>query len=103
PGTNKRREAPKARPGLGTRGEERRRRDREQKRGVERHRRDREQEKHQMAAPRADLTEYLERLGIKATTVEHPPVFTVEEAQALRGEVAGAHSKNLFLKDKKDK
>jgi Ala-tRNA(Pro) deacylase len=55
-----------------------------------------------MAATRADLAEYLDKLGIAVTTVEHPPVFTVEEAQALRGEIAGAHSKNLFLKDKKD-
>jgi Ala-tRNA(Pro) deacylase len=31
---------------------------------------------------------------------EHPPVFTVEEARALRGEIPGAHCKNLFLKDK---
>jgi Ala-tRNA(Pro) deacylase len=55
-----------------------------------------------MAATREDLAEYLRNLGIAVTTVEHPPVFTVEEAQALRGEIAGAHSKNLFLKDKKD-
>ena len=37
------------------------------------------------------------------TTVEHPPLFTVEESQALRGEIAGGHTKNLFLKDKKDR
>lgn len=39
-------------------------------------------------------------LQIAATTVEHPPLYTVEESQALRGEIAGAHTKNLFLKDK---
>jgi Ala-tRNA(Pro) deacylase len=55
-----------------------------------------------MPATRDDLSEYLDRLGIPVTTVDHPPVFTVEEAQALRGAVAGGHSKNLFLKDKKD-
>ncbi len=55
-----------------------------------------------MAATREELAQYLEELGITAVTVEHPPVFTVEEARALRGEIAGAHSKNLFLKDKKD-
>ena len=43
-----------------------------------------------------------EPVGIVATTVEHPPVFTVEEARDLRGAIPGAHSKNLFLKDKKD-
>jgi hypothetical protein len=29
------------------------------------------------------------------------PVFTVAESQELRGEIAGAHAKNLFVKDKK--
>jgi hypothetical protein len=55
-----------------------------------------------MPATRDDLSKYLDRLGISVTTVDHPPVFTVEEAQALRGAVVGGHSKNLFLKDKKD-
>jgi Ala-tRNA(Pro) deacylase len=54
-----------------------------------------------MPASRDDLLAFLDRLGIRTETVEHPPVFTVEEAQALRGELAGGHSKNLFLKDKK--
>ena len=54
-----------------------------------------------MPATRADLTRYLDSLGIRVSTVDHQPVFTVEEAQALRGTIAGAHSKNLFLKDKK--
>jgi Ala-tRNA(Pro) deacylase len=34
--------------------------------------------------------------------VRHPPLYTVAESQALRGEIAGGHTKNLFLKDKKD-
>ncbi|MCZ8376684.1 MAG: prolyl-tRNA synthetase associated domain-containing protein [Beijerinckiaceae bacterium] len=42
----------------------------------------------------------LAELGIHAATVEHPPLYTVEESRALRGEIAGAHTKNLFLKDK---
>ena len=54
-----------------------------------------------MPATREDLLHYLESLGIMAATVDHPPVFTVDEAQTLRGAIAGAHSKNLFLKDKK--
>ena len=41
-------------------------------------------------------------LGIATTTVEHPPLFTVEQSRALRGEIPGGHTKNLFLKDKKD-
>ena len=52
---------------------------------------------------RADLLAFLDRLGIATTTVEHPPLFTVEESRALRGEIAGGHTKNLFLKDKKDR
>ncbi len=32
---------------------------------------------------------------------EHEPVFTVEEGKHLSEKIAGAHSKNLFLKDKK--
>ncbi len=33
--------------------------------------------------------------------MRHPPVYTVEEAKALRGELPGAHIKNLFLRTKK--
>jgi Ala-tRNA(Pro) deacylase len=55
-----------------------------------------------MPASRADLMSYLEQLGIETTTIEHPPLFTVEQSRALRGEIAGGHTKNLFLKDKKD-
>ena len=43
----------------------------------------------------------LDELGVQHHTIEHPPVFTVEEAKALRGEIRGAHVKNLFLRDKK--
>jgi Ala-tRNA(Pro) deacylase len=55
-----------------------------------------------MPASRADLLQCLDELGIATETIEHPPLFTVEESQALRGEIAGGHTKNLFLKDKKD-
>jgi Ala-tRNA(Pro) deacylase len=55
-----------------------------------------------MPATPEDLAAYLAGLGIAATTVRHPPLFTVEESRALRGEIPGAHTKNLFLKDKKD-
>jgi Ala-tRNA(Pro) deacylase len=56
-----------------------------------------------MPATREELMAALARLGIPVTTVDHAPVFTVEEAQALRGQVPGEHTKNLFLKDKKDR
>ena len=48
------------------------------------------------------LNARLEALGISTRTFSHAPVFTVEEARALRGTIAGGHTKNLFLKDKKD-
>jgi Ala-tRNA(Pro) deacylase len=44
----------------------------------------------------------LEALAIAQRTVEHPPVFTVEEARALRGDLPGHHIKNLFLRNKKE-
>jgi Ala-tRNA(Pro) deacylase len=53
-----------------------------------------------MAADRARLFARLEELGITSTTVEHPPLFTVEQAAALRNSIPGAHTKNLFLTDK---
>lgn len=50
-----------------------------------------------------DLFDRLRDLGIEVTTVSHPPLFTVEESQSLRGKIPGAHTKNLFVKDKKDR
>jgi Ala-tRNA(Pro) deacylase len=43
----------------------------------------------------------LDALGIAHRTSTHAPVFTVEEAKALRGALPGGHCKSLFLKDKK--
>ncbi len=54
-----------------------------------------------MPASRADLMARFSKLGIKTETRDHPPVFTVEEARALRGQIPGGHCKNLFLKDEK--
>jgi len=54
-----------------------------------------------MATTPDQLLAYLDSLGIAHRTVKHPPVFTVEQAKALRGEMPGAHTKNLFLRDKK--
>jgi len=48
-----------------------------------------------------DLFARLAELGIAATTVEHPAVFTVEEARRHRGGLPGTFTKNLFLRDKK--
>lgn len=54
-----------------------------------------------MAATRDDLFTRLKALGIDTVTVEHPPLFTVEQSKDLRGDIPGAHTKNLFLKCKK--
>lgn len=54
-----------------------------------------------MSASPEDLFAFLDRLGIRHATVQHPPLFTVEESQFLRGQIAGGHTKNLFLKDKR--
>jgi Ala-tRNA(Pro) deacylase len=48
-----------------------------------------------------ELLRLLRDLGIEAETVTHRPVFTVEEAKEHRGDLPGAHTKNLFLRDKK--
>lgn len=49
-----------------------------------------------------DLFQFLDGLGIAHSTKEHAPVFTVAESVALRDEIPGGHTKNLFVKDKKD-
>lgn len=54
-----------------------------------------------MAATPDELLAFLRDLGITTTTIDHAPVFTVEDSRALRGEIAGAHTKNLFLRDNK--
>ncbi|MDF1719297.1 MAG: prolyl-tRNA synthetase associated domain-containing protein [Minwuia sp.] len=54
-----------------------------------------------MPATRADLLARLEDLGLATETIDHAPVFTVEEAKVHRGDLSGGHIKNLFLKDKK--
>lgn len=53
-----------------------------------------------MLSPQQLFT-HLDQLGIAHRTVEHPSVFTVEEAKALRGNLPGHHIKNLFLRNKK--
>ena len=47
------------------------------------------------------LLAMLDSLGIAHSTVKHPPLFTVEQSRALRGQIPGGHTKNLFLRDKK--
>lgn len=56
-----------------------------------------------MPASPEDLLAYLRDLGVETDTVEHPPLHTVEDSQALRGDIPGGHTKNLFVKDKKSR
>jgi Ala-tRNA(Pro) deacylase len=48
-----------------------------------------------------DLLDRLAALGIRSETIEHEPVFTVAESATVKARVPGAHTKNLFVKDKK--
>ncbi len=52
---------------------------------------------------RQELFAFLDGLGIAHSTKDHAPVFTVAESVALRDEIPGGHTKNLFVKDKKDR
>ena len=52
-------------------------------------------------AGEAELYALFDRHGIAYLHNTHPPLFTVEQSKELRGELPGAHVKNMFLKDKK--
>lgn len=52
-------------------------------------------------ATRDSLLAWLAALGLETRTHDHPPIFTVEEGRALKLDLPGGHTKNLFLKDKK--
>ena len=54
-----------------------------------------------MPATRQQLFDRLDALGIAHRTVDHPPVFTVEEGESIKADMPGGHTKNLFLADKK--
>ena len=56
--------------------------------------------------PRHDLDSLLALMADNAivhTTHDHPAVFRVEEGLELKAAMPGAHTKNLFLKDKKQR
>jgi Ala-tRNA(Pro) deacylase len=48
-----------------------------------------------------DIEAFLRQNEIDYQKVEHPPVYTCEEAQRLAPPLPGAHTKNLFLRDAK--
>ena len=46
------------------------------------------------------LLSYLDALGFSTHTTTHPPLFTVADSKRIEKDLPGAHTKNLFLKDK---
>ncbi|MBL0170533.1 MAG: prolyl-tRNA synthetase associated domain-containing protein [Gemmatimonadaceae bacterium] len=48
-----------------------------------------------------DIYAFLDELGIAYERCDHPAVFTVSEVHQLVPPLRGAHTKNLFLRDKK--
>lgn len=54
-----------------------------------------------MAATPEQLFQRLDALGIAHETTHHRALHTVAESQAIRGQIPGAHNKNLYLRDKK--
>jgi len=55
------------------------------------------------AFDRDRLLAWMAANGVAQTTHDHPAVFRVEEGLELKAALPGAHTKNLFLKDKKGK
>ena len=49
-----------------------------------------------------ELIELLKK-NYNITVHQHDALFTVQDSKKLRGKIEGAHSKNLFLKNKKNK
>ncbi|HLI68017.1 MAG TPA: prolyl-tRNA synthetase associated domain-containing protein [Caulobacteraceae bacterium] len=45
----------------------------------------------------------LDRLGVAHETLWHEPVYRVGEGAEIKAQLAGGHTKNLFLKDAKDR
>lgn len=53
-----------------------------------------------MAASPEDLCAFLTTLGVAFSLHRHAALHTVAESQAMRGQIPGLHTKNLFLRDK---
>lgn len=50
-----------------------------------------------------NLYEILNKLSIEYKEIEHEPVFTIEQAQFIKNNIAGIGCKNLFLTNSKGK
>jgi len=48
------------------------------------------------------LLDHLAAKSLAVATVSHPAVFTVAQSSAVTAAIPGGHTKNLFVKDKKD-
>ena len=55
------------------------------------------------AFDRGRLLAWFAEQALGAVTHDHPPVFRVEEGLEIKAAMPGAHTKNLFLKDKKQR
>jgi Ala-tRNA(Pro) deacylase len=51
-------------------------------------------------ATRLQLFAHFDGLGLAYSTLEHRPVFTVEDGHDIKAGLPGGHTKNLFLKAK---
>ena len=49
-----------------------------------------------------EIIELLKKEKYEIELHQHDPLFTVDDSKKLRGGIDGAHSKNLFLKNKKN-
>lgn len=56
-----------------------------------------------MSATREDLFARLAALGTETSTLPYPEHRTVDEGKALRGDMPSTFTKNLLLKDKKER
>eukprot|EP01037_Dinobryon_pediforme_P002360 gene2363-2397_t len=56
-----------------------------------------------MTATPSDLFKYLNNLHISYETLEHEPLFTVEDSRDVHVKMPGGHIKNLLVKDKKSR
>jgi Ala-tRNA(Pro) deacylase len=56
-----------------------------------------------MSDARAALFAFFDSHGIAHSTLDHEPVFRVDQGHAIKAALPGGHTKNLFLKDAKDR
>ena len=55
------------------------------------------------AFDRERLLDWFAQHGLQSRTHDHPAVFRVDEGHEIKAAMPGAHTKNLFLKDKKQR